>query len=242
MDLYIVTGASRGIGWSLVRQIARLDAASALAISRSGMPEKLTKVYDLRCDLGVQEGQRTAMSAVKRSLTENKWQRAVLVNNAGMVEPVAPIERCDLETLTRNINVNLVAPIALMQAFLEASGSVAKRAIINISSGASRNPVFGYTGYCSTKAGLDMASQVVAFETAQKGTPLRVTSLAPGMVDTAMQGVLREMSEADFPIVEHFRAMKAQGALQNPDTVAAKILRLHLEDRLPDGVATLADL
>jgi len=242
VDLYVVTGASRGIGWTLVRRIVEQRDSAVLAISRSGVPEKLASVEELNCDLAETQGQRVAITALKRKLAEHQWQSATLVNNAGMVEPVGPVERYDLDTLNRNLGVNLVAAIALMQVFVDASTSMPKRAVINISSGAGRAPVFGWTAYCAAKAGLDMASQVVVFENQRRKNPVRVTSLAPGMTDTAMQGVIRERTEDEFPIVERFKAMKAEGKLQDADAVAAKILRLHLAGKLPDGVSTLAEL
>jgi benzil reductase ((S)-benzoin forming) len=220
----------------------KLPIAQVLAISRAGIPEKLANVEDLKCDLADRAGQREAMGATQKKLSSTAWQSATLVNNAGMVEPVGPVEGYDLETLSRNMNVNLVAAIALMQVFVEATQRLPKRSVINISSGAGRSPVFGWTGYCAAKAGMDMASQVVAFENQGRRNPVRVTSLAPGMTDTAMQGVIREQTESTFPIVTRFRTMKAEGKLQNADAVAAKILRLHLEDALPSGVATLAEL
>jgi benzil reductase ((S)-benzoin forming) len=242
MNLYIVTGASRGLGWSLVEILEKDTNARTLAVSRSGLPRPANNTEDVRCDLSQKEGQRAAVATVMRKLGEQAWQRAVLINNAGMVEPVAPVERYDLDELDRAISLNLTAPIALMQAFVGGSKRVRARSIINISSGAGRRPVFGWTAYCGTKAGLDMASQVVALEARQKGEALRVTSLAPGMMDTAMQGVVRAAKAEDFPEAHQFRARHEQGALLRPDDIAAKILRLELAGKLPDGVASIQEL
>jgi NAD(P)-dependent dehydrogenase (short-subunit alcohol dehydrogenase family) len=240
--LYIVTGASRGLGLSLVQALSADPEARTLAVSRSGLPKPLANVEDLRCDLSVAEGWRVTGEAITRRLGEAAWQRAVLINNAGMVEPVGPVERYDLETIERAVGLNLTAPIALMQAFVAGSGSIAARSIINVSSGAGRRPVFGWSCYCATKAGLDMASEVVAIEAREKGEPLRITSLAPGMMDTAMQGVLRASSVEDFPEVHQFHARHQQGALVSPDDIAAKLLRLEASGALPDGLTSIGDL
>ncbi len=95
----------------------------------------------------------------------------------------------------------------------------------------------GWAAYCSSKAALDMVSQVTALETG-----LRVASIYPGLVDTAMQGLVRTLSAEDFPSVQEFHDWKAQGALQDPDIVAEKLLRLEREGKLPDGPAFLKDL
>jgi benzil reductase ((S)-benzoin forming) len=104
--------------------------------------------------------------------------------------------------------------------------------VINISSGAGRRPIFGWGGYCAAKAGLDMASRVAALEAEQRATGVEVVSLAPGVIDTAMQGVVRGSDARDFADVERFRQMKAEGALRPADEVAADILRLEAGGKL----------
>jgi benzil reductase ((S)-benzoin forming) len=242
MDLYIVTGASRGIGLAIAKYAAGLGEAQLLAISRSGLPEKIAGAQDVKADLGERDGRRRAAEALATKLREREWTNAVLFNNAARVEPVAPLERCDPDELAHNIDLNLLAPLVLMQAFLASSSTAKKRAVVNISSGAGRAPVFGWTGYCSTKAALDMATRVAEVEAEANGTHVRFTSLAPGMVDTAMQGVIREQSDDDFHGVERFKRMKAEGTLQNAQDVARKIVDLERAGRMPAGVVSLADL
>jgi len=242
VQLYIVTGASRGIGWSLLHRITERPETEALAVSRSGLPSPAPRCEDLRCDLSQREGQRGAADAIRRKIAEQPWEKAVLINNAGTVEPVAPLERCDMDLFLRNLTLNVVAPAALMQAFLSSSGGIRERSIINISSAVSRRPVRGWAAYCSSKAALDMVSEVAAAEVEAQASGVCISSLYPGLVDTAMQGLIRTMSEADFPTVQEFQDWKAQGALQNPDTVAERILDLEREGRLPQGPAFLRDL
>jgi benzil reductase ((S)-benzoin forming) len=106
------------------------------------------------------------------------------------------------------------------------------RRIVNISSGAGRRAIFGWSAYCTAKAGLDMASRVVALEAETRGRALEVVSLAPGVIDTPMQETVRSVPAADFVDVERFRAMKAEGLLRPAEDVAADILRLEAEGRL----------
>jgi benzil reductase ((S)-benzoin forming) len=128
--------------------------------------------------------------------------------------------------------VNLVAPMQLMRRFLRATAGVPLRRIINISSGAARRPIFGWSAYCAAKAGLDMASRCVALEAATRGLNVEVASLAPGVIDTPMQETVRGATAEQFVDVERFRQMKAEGALRPAAEVAADILRLEAAGKL----------
>ena len=242
MNLYIITGASRGIGANLVGEVLQHPDNAVLAVSRRGSPATDSRVQDVRADLAETAGQRSTMQAIQAKLGEREWSKAVLINNAGMVEPLMPVERMDLDVLARSISLNLTATIGLMQAFLAASRSVPQRRIINISTGATRNPHYGWAAYCSAKIAVDMASSIAALEAAADGSGVCVTSLSPGMADTDMQDVLRSTNDADHPDAKTFRQHKAQGTLQKPEDVASKILALELAGKLPAGVAALAAL
>ena len=130
-----------------------------------------------------------------------------------------------------------------MRRFLRATSGVKLRRIVNISSGAARRPVSGWSAYCAAKAGLEMASRVVALEAGQRGLAIEVASLAPGVIDTPMQATVRGASAEEFADVERFRAMKAEGVLRPAADVAADILRLEAAGELAgDPVLDLRQL
>ncbi|MGP1615597.1 MAG: SDR family NAD(P)-dependent oxidoreductase, partial [Pollutimonas bauzanensis] len=106
--------------------------------------------------------------------------------------------------------------------------------ILNISSGAGRNPTAGWGVYCATKAALDHYTQVLHAE----NHGARVASLAPGVIDTGMQEKIRGSDAASFPNVERFAQMHEQGQLSSPGAVAEKILRYLAHD---DFGATVLD-
>jgi benzil reductase ((S)-benzoin forming) len=148
------------------------------------------------------------------------------------------------DALERNLVVNLVAPMLLMRRFLRMTEGIAMlRRIINISSGAGRRPIAGWSGYCAAKAGLDMASRVAALEAESRRHAVEVVSLAPGVIDTDMQATVRSQPEEAFADVERFRRMKAEGQLRPAEDVAADILRAESEGRLKgDPVLDLRSL
>ena len=243
MNLYIVTGTTRGLGKALAEAIGRDPANERIELARAPdapVPGGLR----FRVDLTDTKAIEATCDRIEAHLRGKRYEKAVLINNAGIVEPVAPLDRADAAEIERNLVVNLVAPMLLMRRFLAATEQAAPlRRIINISSGAGRRPFFGWSAYCAAKAGLDMASRVVALEAATRGQAVEVASLAPGVVDTGMQGVLRGSTAEDFVDVERFRQMKAMGELRPAEAVAAEILALEQAGRLQgDAILDLRTL
>jgi benzil reductase ((S)-benzoin forming) len=227
MNLYIVTGATKGLGFELARQVAAQPGNHLLTMGRAKADATRIEV-----DLADAGALGRACDELERRIAGRAYARAVLFNNAGVIAPVGPLEKVDGELLERNLAVNFTAPILLMRRFLRATASTPLRRIVNISSGAGRRPVFGWTAYCAAKAGLDMASRVVALEAAQRGLAIEVSSLAPGVIDTPMQETVRNSSAEDFVEIDRFRAMKAEGTLRPAADVAADILRLEQAGKL----------
>lgn len=219
MDLYVVTGTRRGLGAALAARLRDRADTELVTIARAGA--------DIIADLGLADGAAQAGEALAARVRGRAYAKAVLVNNAGVVEPVGPLDAIAPDALARNIGVNLVAPLILMRAFLDATRGVPLRRVINISSGAGRRPIAGWGAYCAAKAGLDMASRVAHEEARGRGEAVEVVSLAPGVIDTGMQATVRGASAAAFPDVARFVALKAEGKLRDADAVAADILRLE---------------
>lgn len=215
-DLYVVTGASRGLGAALAQALRAREGVTLVTLARADA--------DVVADLGSEDGIHAACAGLERVIRGVACAKAVLVNNAGVVQPVGPLEACDPHELARNVAVNLTAPLLLTRAFLRATRAAALRRVINISSGAARRPIEGWGAYCATKAGLDMATRVLADEARGRGERIEVASVAPGVVDTGMQAVVRGASAERFPDVERFRKMKEEGVLRPAPDVARDIL------------------
>lgn len=232
MNLYVVTGTTKGLGRELATQLAGDPANDVITLSRA--EDALAGVRNQHADLALPESLPAIIAAALAGCRAARYDKAVLINNAGVVTPVAPLADCDTLALDANIRVNLTAPMVLMQAFMAGTQEKsARRLVINISSGAGKRPIAGWSAYCAAKAGLDMATRVAALEAGDTG--LVICSLAPGVVDTPMQATVRAASAADFPDVARFRAMKAEGALRPAADVAAHILRLEAAGRFENG-------
>jgi benzil reductase ((S)-benzoin forming) len=231
MNLYIVTGTTKGLGAALAERIAQDGDNELIAMARAAEGPIPGGIL-IEADLADANALDAACDRLEKRLRGKRYEKAVLINNAGIVTPVGPLDQVDAQELARNLRVNLVAPMLLMRRFLRATAGVALRRIINISSGAARRPIYGWSAYCAAKAGLDMASRAVALEAETRGQAVEVVSLAPGVIDTPMQGVVRGASAEDFADVERFRQMKAEGVLRPAADVAADILRLEAAGKL----------
>ena len=189
----IVTGASRGIGAAAAIALAR-EGATIMLTARDGMlTESVARGI-------VDAGGRAAASACDVSRydavealvaeTETKFGRVdALINNAGVIEPIATVADSNPAVWARNIEINLVGaynPIrALLPRMIKAGGGT----IVNVSSGAAIRPLEGWSAYCSGKAGLAMLTRSIALE--NTATNIRVFGFQPGTTDTDMQVAIR---------------------------------------------------
>lgn len=172
----LVTGGSSGIG-----------RATALALARAGArvtvtgrdPERVAAAASacggraIVADLSTPEG-------VDRVVTE-AGTVDILVNNAGLgsAGPLAAMAAEEMEQLVR---VNLVAPALLTRALLPGMLARGRGHVVNVASVAGHVPVKGEVLYAATKAGLASLSAGLRQELA--ATPVRVTLVSPGVVDT----------------------------------------------------------
>ena len=138
MEVYIVTGASKGIGKALMDQLEHEGhIVYGLARTNDKARRNLVKV-DVTADVATIEVEKF----IKRHLQEAT--SFTLINNAGIVEPIGLVGLLDREAIARAIDVNVTAPIQLANAFISAlqEEDVEKR-IMNISSGAGRKQYDG---------------------------------------------------------------------------------------------------
>src|SRR5690554_4121609 len=224
----IVTGASRGLGQAIALGLLQSDTR-LITVARNH-DEALDKharqsgcaLQQVQTDLANPAAVERVARQIVASLPAGA-KRYLLINNAGTVDPINQAsELHDAAAITAAFNLNVTSVILLTAAFLQAVKPMqADCRILNISSGAGRNPMPGWGVYCATKAALDHYTSVLRSE----NHGVRIASLAPGVIDTGMQEQIRGSAAADFPNVQRFADMHAQGQLTAPADVAARILR-----------------
>ncbi|ARP90367.1 short-chain dehydrogenase [Bordetella genomosp. 9] len=227
-SVVVLTGASRGLGAALARELAQ-PGVRLITLARRQDPElaahaaaRGAALEQMAVDLSDPQGAADAAERIAAQLPRDAG-RYVLVNNAGTVSPVAPVDGLDdPAAITQALNLNVVAVMLLTSRFLAATrGLTAERRVLNISSGAGRNPTSGWGVYCATKAALDMYTRVAKQEHGEGDA--RFVSLAPGVVDTDMQAAIRASDPGAFPALPRFQDLHAGGKLSSPADVAARI-------------------
>lgn len=234
MNLAIITGTTNGIGAAL-RDVLVADKNN-FVITLSRAPGTTASPFNVSLDVSDLGAIESAFAIVTAHIGDQHFDRAVLINNAGVVSPVGAFDQISAADTGHNLIVNVAAPMVLSRLFALATRQIAnRRLIVNISSGAAKRAIAGWSAYCAAKAGLEMATRVAALEAATSDPTLSICTLAPGVVDTKMQGLIRGTNEAQFPDVARFRAMKADGLLRDAHDVARDIVALVAGAKLTNG-------
>ena len=229
--LYVVTGASRGLGLALVQQLA-VSGNALLCLSRTTSPALASLARSLGvtieqwpADLLHAGGVSARLESWLHSYQADSLESVTLINNAGIVGRIGGVDHTTGEDLANVLRVDLEAPMLLIQTFLRATRNwQCARRVINVSSGAGRRPIAGWSPYCAAKAGLDHFTRTVALDEAAHANGAKLVSLAPGIIDTDMQSQVRAADASGFPERQRFVDMKANKQLAAPEDAAKAVL------------------
>lgn len=189
----IITGASRGIGRATALELASHGVNLVVtALTLEALEQTCTqaqalgvKVLPIACDVAKLEEVEVLIQAALRRFSSVE----VLINNAGMIEPIASLEKADPNAWARLIEVNLIGVFYLCQAIIPHFLKRQTGIIVNLSSGAAHQALEGWSAYCASKAGVAMLTRSLALEFGSRG--IRSYGFAPGVVDTDMQTIIR---------------------------------------------------
>ena len=191
-NVALITGASRGIGAACARDLSQHGVAVVLAARTVDACEEIAsqireagaKALAVSCDVA----DPSALEAAVRAAQESFGPVDILINNAGMVDPIGRFEDLTPAQFDETIRVNLSGAFYAARAVLAGMKTAGRGTIVNVSSGAAHRPLEGWTSYCVSKAGVFMMTKMLAHE---EGEHIRVFGFQPGTVDTEMQSVIR---------------------------------------------------
>ncbi|SEO86044.1 NADP-dependent 3-hydroxy acid dehydrogenase YdfG [Salinihabitans flavidus] len=182
----LITGASRGIGASAARVFADAGANVAL-VARSE-----EAIADLTAEIGAQAVaipcDVSRYWEVEKAINATVGQFGgldVLINNAGVIEPIAHLAEADPDGWAHAIDINLKGVFHGMRAAMPVMQAAGGGSILTVSSGAAHSPIEAWSHYCASKAGVAMLTACADLEGRAKG--IRAIGLSPGTVATEMQ-------------------------------------------------------
>jgi 3-oxoacyl-[acyl-carrier protein] reductase len=189
----IITGASRGIGAAAAEAMAAAGAAVMLTARDGALAAEVVgritaaggKAEAMACDVS----DFVAVERLVARTVERLGRPDILINNAGVIEPIALLADSDPSAWARSIEINLIGAYNAVRAVLPAMLAASGGTIVNVSSGAALRPLEGWSAYCSGKAGVAMLTQAIKLELAERG--IRVFGFQPGTTDTDMQVKIR---------------------------------------------------
>ena len=178
----LITGVSSGVGASLARYLAGRYHVIGIARRLDVAAEALRGVPNVDL-VGADLEDAEALDACLDLVADRFGPPANVINNAG-VNHAAPIEALDPARLQASLQVNCLAPLAIMRRFLPAMVERDFGRIVNVTSGAPLNCFPGYAAYSASKAALNAVTVTAARE--YQDRDIRINLLSPGPVRSNM--------------------------------------------------------
>lgn len=190
----VITGASRGIGAAAARAFAKAGCAVLLAARSTDRCKAIAaeinaaggRAFATACDVSHYEQVAAAVAACQ----EQFGRVDILINNAGVIDPIGLSVDADPKQWSQAVDINLKGTFYGVHAALQHFLPQGRGVIINVSSGAAHYPLEGWSHYCAAKAGAAMVTRAVHLEAARKG--VRILGLSPGTVATEMQVKIKD--------------------------------------------------
>ena len=219
--MFVVTGGGSGIGKALAHELATRNH-SVLIVGRREQAlieaADFSSSIDYLCaDVATSEGRHLVFDHLKGQQTI-----AGLIHNAGIIEPIAPVNTLDEVAWRHVMATNLEAPLFLSQLLQD---KLVKGRVLHIGSGAAYFPVAGWAAYCVSKAGLSMLTRCWQLEY----PGVAFASVMPGIIDTTMQAQIRNASNMDPDKIDFFKRLHQEAKLLSPETVAMFLCWLLLD-------------
>ena len=185
----VITGASRGIGAATARHFASLGANVVLAARSADDIQSIAKelganALAVTCDVSDSDQVENLMNTA----LEHFDSIDILINNAGVIDPVERLSESDIDAWCRLIDINIKGVYYAIRYALPIMKTQGAGTIINIGSGAATSALEGWSHYCTSKAAVHHLNACLHSEESEHG--IRALVLSPGTVATEMQTII----------------------------------------------------
>ncbi|KAF7688581.1 sepiapterin reductase a [Silurus meridionalis] len=244
--LCIITGASKGFGRCLAKEISALLQPGSVLLLVARSAEKLQELEGelssqrnglvIRCvvaDLGQKDGVGSVIREAKKT-PSSEINSLLLFNNAAALGDVSRFFRSftDMDDVDEYLSMNVSSALCLTAGILQAFPARVglQRSVVNVSSLCALQPIPSWVLYCTGKAARDMMFCVLAKEEPE----LRVLSYAPGPLDTEMQVHARTYT-ADDNARKSIMALHCEGRILTCEESVGKLMKVLLKDDYTSG-------
>jgi short-subunit dehydrogenase len=186
----IITGASSGIGWELAKQLATSRCAVGVVARRKDRLETL--VQEIQATGGkaacavADVAERAPTVAAIKSLREQLGPVDLLIANSGVGVPTT-LEPLNVDEVEKMFKVNTLGVVYAIEAVLPEMLERRSGHLVAISSLAAYLPMPGESGYCASKAAVNVYMEALGLHL--RGRGVHVTTVCPGFIDTPMTAV-----------------------------------------------------
>lgn len=216
--LVILTGINRGLGMALFDQIIYKKDLSIFGITRNINKRQRSQLKENLFNCFFHDFTKK-LDSLPFDKFLNGYKEIIFINNTFTIEPLDVFKKITKKKLKDSISINILTPLVIVNDLVKSLNGDQYLKIINISSGASVNPIKGWSMYCSSKSFNEMFFKCLDLE-----DNIETCSIDPGVLDTDMQLKIRSSSSKDFNWVNNFNSIK----LKNPNEVAKLIVDNHL--------------
>jgi len=228
-QLIIVNGATRGLGFELVKKIINSNHYDLLCIVRN--TNNLSKLEIYRDDIHLIEfdyKQPSKIIDVETQLNQlsSDYNKVYFINNLSIIEPIGKLGNIDSNKIIENISINFSSNLLVINLFLKIFSMKSTCYLLNISSGIANNPVPGLGLYGMSKNFIDYITRVIEVE--NKKT--KVASFHPGGMKTDMQGLLQKQLTDNEDLKEFNYEKILNQRLFTPSEIASVIHAEFLQE------------
>ncbi|KAJ1981574.1 hypothetical protein H4R35_000668 [Dimargaris xerosporica] len=227
LPVVLVTGASRGLGLAITKQLLSLNA-HVVGVARSEQALEALAAEHRAASSDTQSPQETPQFqyVVGDITSKDVCQQAVnhavdtfgrldaLVPNAGVLKPIAAIAEADVNQWKSHFDTNFFSAVQLIQVAIPHLRQALGRVVL-VSSGAASHPYYAWGAYCCSKAAVNQLANCLAAEE----PAITTLAISPGVVDTAMQDLIRSRGKESMKPEEYdrFVQLKASGQIVQPE-------------------------
>ena len=180
MKTALITGANRGIGFELTKQLQK-KGYQVIAACRKSSQE--LEALNCQIETGFDVGNEQSVKELAKKLKSNKID--ILINNAGILDSMS-LDSLDYDSMRQQFEINTLGPLRVSENFLPHLSKGSKIAIITSRMGSIADGSGGQYGYRISKTAVNMAGSCLAHDLKDQG--IAVALLHPGYVRTGMTG------------------------------------------------------